>query len=91
MARAGIYDEAEIFNRDSCKMAQRELYVKLGVNLLYFFVFLYKCVGRPARAAHPAQHDGGHDWRRVDALQWPEKQHGCSAHPLTTPCRRASR
>ena len=44
MARAGIYDEAEIFNRDSCKMAQRELYVKLGVNLLYFFVFLYKCV-----------------------------------------------
>ena len=44
MSRAGIYDEAEIFNRDSCKKAQRELYVKLALSLLYFFVFLYKCV-----------------------------------------------
>ena len=42
MRVAGVYDEAEIFNRSQMKACQQELYVKLGYYLIALFIFLWK-------------------------------------------------
>jgi hypothetical protein len=40
----GVYDQTEIYNRQLMKKYMRESLIKLGLHLLFFFLYLYSMI-----------------------------------------------